>query len=73
MWKIAKPFQDATIQLEKQIRAEKNARLIELNALKTEIQHAENRINDLKQQKEIYDKNVEATVKHPIELEIAPR
>ena len=71
MWKIAKPFQDATIQLEKRIRAERNDRLIELNALTTEIQHAENRINDLKQEKEAYDKNVEATVKHPVELEIA--
>ena len=71
MWKIAKPFQDATIQLEKQIRAEKNDRLIELNALTTEIQQAENRMKDLKQEKEIYDRNVEAIVKHPIALEIA--
>lgn len=70
-WKITKPFQDATIQLEKRIRAERNDRLVDLNALTTEIQQAENRINDLNREKENYDKDVEAATKHPIEVEIA--
>ena len=69
-WRIVKPFQDATIQLERRIRAEKNDRLIELNVLTTETQHAENRINDLNREKATYDEHAEATVKRPIELEI---
>ena len=61
-------------QFEKQIRVEKNDRLVQLNALTTEIQFLENRIGELKQEKEeTFRQQLNARVathKHPIEVEI---
>ena len=81
MWNSAKPAQDESEQLERLIRSEKNDRLVQLNALTTEIQHLQNRIDDLKQEKETYETSLKATStqerealiedhKHPIQVEI---
>ena len=82
LWRRVVPRRDETEQEEKQIRAEKNDRLVRQNTLAAEIQHLENRIGDLKQEKETYQKHLEQTYeqqrdarladhKHPIEVEIA--
>lgn len=82
MWNSAKPAQDESEQLERLIRSEKNDRLVQLNAWMTEIQHLQNRIDNLKEEKEIYEKRIEATTtqerealiedhQHPIQVEIA--
>ena len=82
VWNGGKQPQGESEQLERLIRAEKNDRLVQLNALTTEIQHLQNRVDDLKQEKEIYEKRIEAAStqerealiedrKHPIQVEIA--
>lgn len=82
VWNGGKQPQGESEQLEKLKRAEQNGRLVQLNALTTEIQHLQNRIDNLKQEKEIYETSLEATAakerkalvedhNHPIQVEIA--
>ena len=82
VWNKGKQPQGEPEQLEKLKRVEQNDRRVELAALTEEIQHLQNRIADLKREKENYEKSVEETSKqqldarieahkHPIQVEIA--
>ena len=71
MWQESKPISNESTLLEKQIRIEKNDRLVELAALTTNIQQLENRMGQLKQKKETKDKHTIEIYKHPIRTEIA--
>ena len=82
VWNGGKQPQGESEQLEKQKRVEQNERLIQLAALIEEIQHLQARINDLKQERENYQRSIEETSKqrldaliedhkHPIQVEIA--
>ena len=82
VWNGGKQPQGESEQLERLKRAEQNDRLVELASLTTEIQHLQNRIDDLKQEKKTYETSIEATStqerealiedhKHPIHVEIA--
>ena len=71
IWRGDKPHQDKSEQLERKKRTEQNDRLIELNALTTEIQHLENKINTLDQEKENYTNHIEDTAKQQIQVKIA--
>ena len=81
MWDSAKPVHDKS-ELEKLKRVERNDRLVQLATLIEEIKHLQNRIGDLKQEKENYERGIEETSKqrldalievhkHPIQVEIA--
>ena len=82
VWNGGKQPQDESEQLEKQKRVEQNDRLVELAALTEEIQHLQNKIDDLKQERENCERGIEETSKqqlnarieahkHPIQIEIA--
>ena len=82
VWNRGKQSQDEPEQLERLKRAEQNDRLVQLASITEEIQHLQNRINDLKQEKENYERGIEETSKqrldaliedhkHPIQVEIA--
>ena len=82
VWNREKQPHDESEQLERQKRAEQNDRLVELAALTKEIQHLQNRIDALKQERENCERGVEETSKqrldalieahkHPIQTEIA--
>ena len=82
VWNRGKQPQGESEQLEKLKRVEKNDRLVQLAALTEEIQHLQNRINGLKQEKENYERSIEEASKqrldaliedhkHPIQVEIA--
>ena len=82
VWNGGKQPQGESEQLERLKRVEQNDRLVELASLTTEIQHLQSKIDDLKQEKEIYETGLEATStqerevliedhKHPIQVEIA--
>lgn len=78
MWKSTRESD----QYEKQIRSEKNDRLVQHAAVLTEIQSLGDRIGDLRKEKQAYEIQFQntsteqlagrtATYKHPIEVEIA--
>ena len=82
VWNREKQPHDESEQLERQKRAEQNDRLVELAALTEEIQHLQNSIADLKQERENCEIGVEKASqqrldalieahKHPIQVEIA--
>ena len=71
VWKGARPNQDAEAQLAKLIRAEKNDRLIELNALNTRIQSLQEKNTNLDEENQNYKDEIELAFKKPIEVEIA--
>ena len=71
LWKRVRPHQNEAEQLSKQIVSEKNPGKVQLVTLTSEIQQLENRISELKQEKENYKKKIEQTFKHPIKLKIA--
>ena len=82
VWNREKQPHDESEQLEKLKRAEQNDRLVQIAALTEEIQHLQNRIDDLKQERENCERGVEETSKqrldalieahkHPIQTEIA--
>lgn len=71
VWKGVRPNQDAEAQLEKLIRAEKNDRLIELNALNTRIQSLQEKNRNLNEENQGYKNEIELTFRKPIEIEIA--
>ena len=81
MWDSAKPAHDESERLEKLKRVEQNDRRVQLAALTKEIQHLQNRIDDLKQERKNYERGIEETAKqrldalieahkHPIQVEI---
>lgn len=71
IWKGAKPNQNAEARLERLIRAEKNDRLIELNALLTRIQSLQEKNRTLNQENQTHKRQIELAFKKPIETEIA--
>ena len=71
IWRGEKPHQDESERLERQKRFEQNDRLVQLNALTTETQHLETKINTLDQEKENYGKHIEETSKQEIRVKIA--
>lgn len=81
VWNGGKQLPDESEQLEKLKRAEQNDRRVELAALTEEIQHLQNRIDALKQERENCERDIEETSKqrlnerieghkHPIQVEI---
>lgn len=66
MWKATREND----QYEKHIRSEKNDRLVEQKAVLTEIQSLKNRISDLRQEKQAYEDQFQATSRHSIKVEI---
>ena len=82
VWNGGKQPQGEGELLEKLKRAEQNDRFVQLAAVTEEIQHLQNRIDDLKQQRENCERGVEETSKrqlnelieahrHPIQIDIA--
>ena len=82
VWNGGKQPHDESEQLERQKRTEQNDRLVQLAALTKEIQHLQNRIDDLKQERENCERGIEETSKqrldalieshkHPINVELA--
>ena len=73
VWNREKQPHDESEQLEKLKRVEQNDRLVQLAALTEEIQHLQNRIDDLKQEKDNCEKGVEDTSKQRLEALIEDR
>ena len=82
VWNGGKQPQGESEQLERLKRAEQNDRLVQLASLTEEIQHLQNRIDALKQERENCERGIEETSKqqlnelieahkHPIQIEIA--
>ena len=71
VWKGIRPNQDADARLAKLVRAEKNDRLIELNALNTRIQSLEEKNRNLDAENQGYKDEIELAFRKPIEVEIA--
>ena len=78
VWNQGKPSPDGPEQLERLKRVEQNDRLIELAALTEEILYLQNRIDDLKQERENCERDEEERLdtlikshKHPIHVELA--
>lgn len=71
VWKGVRPNQDAEAHLAKLIRAEKNDRLIELNALNTRIQGLEEKNRNLDAENQHYKDEIALAFRKPIEVEIA--
>ena len=82
VWNGGKQPQGESEQLERLKRAEQNDRLVQLASLTEEIQHLQSRIDNLKQERENYKRDIEDTSKqqlealiekhkHPIHVEIA--
>ena len=71
IWRGDKPYQDESEKLEQLKRSEQNDRLVELNALTTEVQQLESKINILEEELANYTNHVEDTAKHQILVKIA--
>ena len=71
LWKRVKPSRDEANQVEKQIRTEKNDRLVRLNALTTEVQHLEDNIGALNREKQDYENQNKETAKQQLDAHIA--
>ena len=71
VWKGVRPNQDAEAQLAKLIRAEKNDRLIALNALNIRIQSLQEKNRNLDEENKGYKDEIELAFRKPIEVEIA--
>ena len=71
LWENIHPQTDQSKQIEIQIRAEKEDKLVELSALSTEIQNLEEGLRRLHQDKQAYSDSLIKTYKHPIETQIA--
>ena len=69
VWTRVRPTQDIGEQLAKQIRSEKNERLIELNALDIRIQNLKERNGTLEAENQGYKDKIEMTFKRPLEIE----
>ena len=71
IWRGEKPQQDESEQLDRMKRSEQNDNLVQLSALITEIQHLEDNINTLMQEKENYGKQIGETSKQKMQVKIA--
>ena len=71
LWENIRPRPDQSKQMEIQIRAEKNDKLVELSVLNTEIQNLEDRLSRLYEDKQAYSDSLIKTHRHPIETQIA--
>ena len=71
LWENIHPQTDQSKQMEIQIRAEKEDKLVELSALSTEIQNLEEGLSRLHQDKQAYSDSLMKTYRHPIESQIA--
>ena len=71
LWENIHPQTDQSKQIEIQIRAEKEDKLVELSALSTEIQNLEEGLRRLHQDKQAYSDSLIKTYRHPIESQIA--
>ena len=67
-----RPYQDKSERLEKQKRHEQNDRLVQLNALVTEIQHLETQVDTLKAKRKSSEERLEETSKQQIRVKVAP-
>ena len=71
LWGNIRPQHDKSMQLEMQIKAEKNDKLVELSVLNTEIENLEEGLNRLQEDKQTYSDSLVKTYRHPIETQIA--
>lgn len=71
LWEKIRPQIDQSKQIEIQIRAEKNDKLVKLSALNTEIQNLEEGLSRLHEDKQAYSDSLMKTYRHPIETQIA--
>lgn len=71
LWENIRPQHDKSKQIEMQIRAEKNDKLVELSVLNTEIQNLEEGLSRLHEDKQAYSDSLIKTYRHPIETQIA--
>lgn len=71
VWKGVRPNQDADARLAKLIRAEKNDRLIELNALNIRIESLQEKNRNLDAENQGCKDEIELAFRKPIEVEIA--
>ena len=71
LWRGEKPQQDESNQLEQQKRYEQNDSLVELNALTTEIEHLDQKMNVLEEELENYTNQVEDTARQELQVKIA--
>lgn len=71
LWENIRPQHDKSKQMEMQIRAEKNDKLVELSVLNTEIQNLEEGLNRLDEEKRTYSESLVKTYQHPITAQIA--
>lgn len=71
LWENIRPQHDKSKQIEMQIRAEKNDKLVELSALNAEIQNLEEGLSRLRKDKQLYSDSLVKTYQHPIEIQIA--
>ena len=71
LWENIRPQHDKSKQLEMQIRAEKNEKLVELSVLNTELQNLEEGLTRLDEEKRTYTESLLKTYRHPIEAQIA--
>lgn len=71
LWENIRSRPDQSKQMEIQIRAEKNDKLIELSALNIEIQNLEEGLSRLQEDKQAYSDSLIKTYRHPIEAQIA--
>lgn len=71
LWETIRPLPDQSQRMEIQIRAEKNDKLVDLSVLNTEIQHLEEGLNRLHEDKRAYSNSLIKTYRHPIETQIA--
>ena len=71
LWENIHPQTDQSKQIEIQIRAEKEDKLVELFALSTEIQNLEEGLRRLHQDKQAYSDSLIKAYRHPIETQIA--
>lgn len=71
LWENIRPIPDQSKQMEIQIRAEKNDKLVELSVLNTEIQNLEEGLSRLHEDKQTYSDSLIKTYKYPVETQIA--
>ena len=71
LWENIRPQRDKSNQMEMQIRAEKNDKLVELSVLNTELQNLDESLSRLHEDKKAYSDALMKTYRHPIETQIA--
>ncbi len=71
LWENIRPQSDKSKQMEMQIRAEQNDKLVELSVLNTELQILEDGLSRLDEEKRTYSESLLKTYRHPIEAQIA--